>query len=289
MKSLKKTVRVFFYSIGFASLFPLSQIIVTFPYTIAAIFFAANSDIFSGNPDAFLSVDIEEITQSILMPVMFSAIILTFGLAWLLHVLSGRHFFERLSLNKTTPFLLIVSFILGFSLQFTVGYILSLIEKTGAITDTLSKYSEYMEVIMNNQSIVLKIIIVGILAPLLEELIYRGLVFYQLSKNIPLAYALIIQALLFGIVHMNIIQSSYAFVLGLLLGITLIWSRSIFLPAAIHIGMNLTGVILSELPYFPLSIPDIVLFAVSAVVTAGGILLIYIKSKSKASPTREHP
>ena len=57
----------------------------------------------------------------------------------------------------------------------------------------------------------------AILAPLVEELIYRGFVLSTLKKFGKL-YAIVISALLFGIMHANLPQAVYAFLVGLLLG-----------------------------------------------------------------------
>lgn len=100
---------------------------------------------------------------------------------------------------------------------------------------------------MSNQSMVLQILAVGIMAPLLEEIIFRGLIFNQLRNNIPLPAALVIQGLLFGIVHLDVIQGSYAFIIGILLGLLIVWYNSLLPPVAFHMGLNLSGIILSEL------------------------------------------
>ncbi len=57
----------------------------------------------------------------------------------------------------------------------------------------------------------------AIAAPLVEELIYRGFVLSTLKKYGKL-YAIVISALLFGIMHGNLPQAVYAFIVGLLLG-----------------------------------------------------------------------
>lgn len=243
---LKKIFKVSIYCIGFGSLNIVMQFLVYIPYTFLYVFFSAGPQLQSEDSIAVLSAAIQEAARSTLMPVLLSAGILTFGLAWLVHVLSGRNFFERLSFNRTDKSLIASSFFIGLSLQIPVNDLIITAERANVMPDLLKKYDEIMESMMTGQNFILEIAVIGILVPILEEIIYRGLIFDQLRKNIPLVPALIIQALIFGAAHLNIVQGSYAFLLALLMGIALVRSRSILLPVAIHIGMNLSAVVLSE-------------------------------------------
>ena len=108
-----------------------------------------------------------------------------------------------------------------------ISFIMSLLENAGLAPDMFEQYSDSMNALMNNQNIVLLVIAIGIIAPLIEEIIFRGLIFNLLKKNMPVWAALIIQAFLFGLAHLNFIQGSYAFVLGIIMGLALMWSKSI--------------------------------------------------------------
>lgn len=280
--TVKKIFNVFAYCSGFAFLNIIMQIAVTFPYTIVYMFFTSGTQFLSGDPNAFLAVNVDEATRSILIPVLLSSAVLTFGLAWLIHVLFKKNFFERLYFNKTTTFLVVTSFIAGLSLQIPTGDIISFFEQAGIMPNALKEYSKIIESIMTGQSFILEIIAIGIIVPILEEVIYRGLVFDKLRKNLPLSLALIIQALVFGLVHLNLVQGSYAFMLGLLMGIVLVRSQSIILSVAIHIGMNLSGVILSELQPSIGTTGELILRVASYVLAPACIILILLKTKTKA-------
>lgn len=55
-------------------------------------------------------------------------------------------------------------------------------------------------------------------APVVEEFIFRGFMFERLSKVFSPRMTVLLTAIAFGVIHMNLIQSSYAFVAGLLFG-----------------------------------------------------------------------
>lgn len=79
---------------------------------------------------------------------------------------------------------------------------------------------------------------VCLLAPMLEEILFRGLVLPGLLARHPPRQAIVGSALLFGAAHMNL----YQFVVGLLLGLVLGWlyerSRSLIPCIALHGGYN---------------------------------------------------
>lgn len=87
-----------------------------------------------------------------------------------------------------------------------------------------------------------------ILPPLLEETVFRGLILQYLGKTgAKFFVANIIQAVLFGIYHMNIVQGIYAFFLGLLLGYLAYRYDSILVPMAMHFLYNLFGTALVDI------------------------------------------
>ena len=85
-----------------------------------------------------------------------------------------------------------------------------------------------------------------ILAPLGEELIFRGVVFYYARravsgmKNAKAAFwiANIFQARLFGLYHMNLVQGIYAFIIGLALGYLCQRYRSVIPGMLAHLVFN---------------------------------------------------
>lgn len=243
---MKKFLKLFLYCTGLTFLCLITQVIAAIPVTVFFIVLYSLPYALSGNPEAVMSFDINKVIQDALMPSYILSGILTFFSAWIIHAVFKRKFFERLSFNKTSWDVLAASFITGCALQMPVSFILSLIENANVAPDLFEQYSNHIEQLMNNQNIIIQIIAVGIMAPFLEEIIFRGLIFNQLKKDIPIRAALVIQALLFGIVHLNVIQGVYAFTIGIILGLFIIWYDSLLLPVAVHMGMNLSGIMLSE-------------------------------------------
>ena len=85
-----------------------------------------------------------------------------------------------------------------------------------------------------------------VLAPIGEEIAYRGLTYRYLERTgMPFLAANLLQAALFGLVHMNWVQGGYAFALGFLLGIVYKKSGSLAAPMLMHMFFNFCGTYLA--------------------------------------------
>lgn len=79
------------------------------------------------------------------------------------------------------------------------------------------------------------------LAPFSEELIFRGVTMRVARRAFPFWIANILQAFLFGVFHMNMLQGCYAFALGLILGYICEKGGSIYYSIFFHLLYNLWG------------------------------------------------
>lgn len=105
-----------------------------------------------------------------------------------------------------------------------------------------------------------------VLPPLVEEAGFRGLGLTYLERaGVPFAVANIVQALAFGIFHMNLTQGIYTFVLGLALGYVTHRSGSIAPAMLMHLFYNLMGTLGSDLIYSYLPAPFLILLVTNVV------------------------
>lgn len=86
--------------------------------------------------------------------------------------------------------------------------------------------------------------IVGILAPMVEEVYFRGIVFTKLKNKINLKSAIILQALLFASIHMNPAQFISCFILGCISAILYLKYDSMIAPITLHVSFNSIAVVL---------------------------------------------
>ena len=87
-------------------------------------------------------------------------------------------------------------------------------------------------------SFITGILVAGILGPITEELLYRGIIFRLLEKYSNKWTALIVSSLMFGFVHLSFAQSVYAAIMGLIAGIVYMKTRKLAWTILIHITIN---------------------------------------------------
>ncbi|MBR5566311.1 MAG: CPBP family intramembrane metalloprotease [Roseburia sp.] len=87
-----------------------------------------------------------------------------------------------------------------------------------------------------------------LMAPVLEEIVFRGLMYTRLKRGLPAIVAAIITSLAFGIAHGTVIWAIYTFVFSMIL----IWVfekfQSLTACIVLHMVYNLSGMALSLIP-----------------------------------------
>lgn len=81
---------------------------------------------------------------------------------------------------------------------------------------------------------------IGLMVPIAEEIVFRGAIQHTLQVALGKRYpwiAIVISALIFGFIHLNLAQGVHAFVIGLLLGWMYYRTGSI-LPGLVFHGVN---------------------------------------------------
>ena len=108
---------------------------------------------------------------------------------------------------------------------------------------------EFMENIIGNNGLFLSLVIVALIPAILEETVYRGIFYNEYRKVNPLK-AIFLSAFLFGIIHLNVNQFTYAFAMGIVFALTIEATDSILSTMIIHFFINATSVMtLHVLPY----------------------------------------
>ena len=82
--------------------------------------------------------------------------------------------------------------------------------------------------------------------PIAEELLYRGVVFKRLQLLLGKWAAIVLSAVIFGVMHANLVQFLYAGILGVLLAFLLDKTGKLYAPVLGHISANLAAVIRQE-------------------------------------------
>ncbi len=173
-----------------------------------------------------------------------------------------------------------IMFVFGVALQYISSFLLTIyLEHNAPLAEN---YSELMQGFMGDGVTLIMVIFIGVITPIMEEVVYRGLIMTVCNLFLPFFVGNIIQALIFGYSHGNIVQSAYAFLLGLLIGGMIKITGSFFYGIFLHMGVNIFGLFIDK--YVPESTSfamKVLYFIISIVVGAICVYLLIILKNNK--------
>ncbi len=162
-----------------------------------------------------------------------------------------------------------------------------------AAPDLIESYQKMIEESGLSELSLLSTISTLILAPLSEELIFRGITMNLAKKAFRYFWvANFVQALFFGIAHMNWIQGTYAFALGLLLGYLCHKYNSLYAGMLMHFLFNFFGTYFATFldHLFPEESASLLVYGIFLLIGIVTVIpcLIFIQ-KTKGAPKKEAP
>lgn len=138
-------------------------------------------------------------------------------------------------------------------------------------------YEQYDEIsgLLYYGNIWQELILMAVAAPVLEEVLFRGLIYKRLRTYCTFPVALLVSAMLFGVYHGNVVQGVYAFLLGAVMAFVYERFRTIAAPIVFHGAANLISVIVTEVPVVS-RLFDSNAFAIMALTTVAALGMIYL-------------
>lgn len=112
----------------------------------------------------------------------------------------------------------------------------------------MQEYSDsYREVseIIYEAPLVVQIVGLGMIAPAMEELLYRGILYRRLRAFLSAKVSIIFSAVVFGILHGNFVQFVFATGLGILLAFIYESYQRIDMVIQMHMAINLTSLVMT--------------------------------------------
>lgn len=123
---------------------------------------------------------------------------------------------------------------------------------------------------------ILSNIIVG---PVVEEVVFRGLMSTRLRKAMPTVVAVLITSVLFGVMHGHILWAAYATLLGILFSITAIKCKSTLASIVVHMIVNTMGTVLAYSGWIPTTMAYAVMCGVGAISLIAVLIMLYKKQE----------
>lgn len=93
-------------------------------------------------------------------------------------------------------------------------------------------------------SLIINLVATALIPGLLEELVFRGYVL-QALRPYGDGFAVVVSSLLFGLLHGNVLQIPFAFIVGLICGFVVVQTGNIWVAVVLHMLNNAMAVILT--------------------------------------------
>lgn len=258
-------------ALGYFGIYLGAQILVTFVYVIViSIPVAVKYSL--GNYDLMdpmvMGLYLDEVLQGLMeavMPITILSGLLTIGIVWLIFVCRKKKITKELSLRKISVGTAVSVIVMGFGFNLLTGVLFSVLPESW-----IASYEEAANATFVGEFWIVALT-TGIMAPLVEEFVFRGLIYTRLRKGMPMVAAAVITAVWFGVMHGHPLWIAYAAVLGLVMVWIFERTGSLFASMLFHFGYNSVAVIEMALPE---TMPDwagIVMVAAGVILSAVGV------------------
>lgn len=147
--------------------------------------------------------------------------------------------------------------------------------------ELMAIYNDLMNTTGYNEMTIILAVYSLLLAPIGEELAFRGLTMRFARQALPFWAANIFQAALFGIMHLNIVQGLYAFTMGLFLGWVCKMGHSIKYSIILHILFNVLGTIFIDFFDVTLALHDYAFYLVGIGLAVFAMLIFHWEFSGK--------
>ncbi len=121
----------------------------------------------------------------------------------------------------------------------------------------------------------LGLLVNGLIAPISEELIFRGIVYNRFRKHMKYLPSIVFSALCFGLYHQNIVQGSYAFLMGCVIAWLYEKFGNFYIPVIAHIISNVTAYMLTATGLFSILQANWPICIFFLVLGAAGVFVVY--------------
>lgn len=169
---------------------------------------------------------------------MAIASLLTLVLIWIVFVIRKKRFLSVFKTKRLYVKDVAGAIFIAFGLQ-TISSLVMFIPFPQKLFEI---YERHMALAVSGSTLTV-FIMSGFIAPVFEELFFRGVVYDEFSRGGGFWFSNIMQSLVFAVLHLNAVQGIYAFFVGIMLGSAMKLSKSIYIPIIIHIVFNITSLI----------------------------------------------
>ena len=167
---------------------------------------------------------------------------------------------------------LVLCVLLGITASLALNILVELASAAmgGSKTQILdSEKYEVVESIQYSVPVWLGIVLYGIISPIVEEMVFRGVLYSRIKKFYSVTKAVVFSALLFGAFHANLPQFLYGAAMGVLIALCYEYAGCFAAPVLMHMSANIFIFLISGLTAWTAFLITPVWFVFFAALSAG--------------------
>jgi len=251
---MKKTLKLLSYTLFIVFIFLIGNALFLFLFGTVPM-------ILGYSPSQFYHLILDGLSFIALMPIVF--------------FFKKRHnisFEFRFSFKQ-----IIIMFILGSLLFVVVNPFLKPIDFINSLTDELIRIETPLSKSVGLISLLSGINMI-IIAPIIEELVYRGIIFNYCRKKTSLLWAVLISASFFSIVHFNPEGIIFLLIYGVMFAIVYYKTNNLLIPILLHSSINAIA-FFSEPSTIGLSTESLLIYLAIYLGALAGAIFITVKLK----------
>ncbi len=133
-------------------------------------------------------------------------------------------------------------------------------------------------------SIWIELLGAALVTPILEELLHRGVVYGRLRRRMEMWPAVLVSAFIFAVLHFNVVQFVYAFLMGMVFALVVEKTGRLSLAVAAHIVANAIAVIRTETGFLESTVDGSIfawLISVGLGLAGVGLFLMFMGAKKE--------
>ena len=232
---MKKFFKSLGAGLGFVGIFVGAQLIVFFALNFYYSAMIGYESAQSGNELALKEINAllsDKFTGAITLISVISGVV---ALLIILIIFKARHknFREEINIKPIRLISIPIIILMGISLNLLIQILISCLPIPLELMESYSQASQFTQ-----DTSIISFLAIVIMAPIAEEIFFRGLVLSRFSKSMPIVVSIILQAIIFGLIHGTVLWFSYATIIGLVLGLLAYKQKSILGCMILHFSIN---------------------------------------------------
>ncbi len=124
------------------------------------------------------------------------------------------------------------------------------------------------------------LLLFGVVSPLAEEIVFRGVIYNRLKKYFPVWVAILTSAVLFGGYHGNLVQGVYGFLLGTVIAWLYEVTGNFRIPVMFHAFANISVFLMTYDPDIAAAINTWINFLIFAIISISTLFFMGTRKKN---------